>query len=258
MQEGTNTMKTLSMFLVMGVVIAATPLVASAGDVTPEVIFGSGNSNGSWTIDRANGVELALRGKLRHNASGLPENTFNWDGAHTYTFNPGVAPTQSFPTAEWSFEWSINSDYLGTFARSLDDLTYELSMTSTTGVSFVGFDPINGVNPGVGVGAWDHAIGDNSTPNGGGSVAANAPAYASLIGANNVAQNSWKPHWFSATFNPETPGDYFFTLKAFDGSTQIAQTDMTVTVVPLPPAAWMGLGLLGGLGLLRRRRRRDA
>ncbi len=34
--------------------------------------------------------------------------------------------------------------------------------------------------------------------------------------------------------------------------------DLGPPVVPLPPAAWMGLGLLGGLGLLRRRRRRDA
>jgi hypothetical protein len=30
------------------------------------------------------GVEVALRGKLRYNAAGDPENTFNYDGDHTY------------------------------------------------------------------------------------------------------------------------------------------------------------------------------
>lgn len=63
-------------------------------NVTPDVIYGSGNANGSWTVDRSNGVELGLRGKLRHNAAGAPENTFNSNGNGTYSFAAGVAPTQ--------------------------------------------------------------------------------------------------------------------------------------------------------------------
>ena len=93
------------------------------------------------TTDRAGGIELGLRAKLRHNASGLPENTFNSNGDGTYTFDAGVAPTQSYPTAEWSFEWSINSDYDGSSSLLLDDLTYELSMTSSTGAYITAFDP---------------------------------------------------------------------------------------------------------------------
>lgn len=42
------------------------------GDVTPDVIFGTGNANGGFTIQRSAGVELALRGKLRENANGDP------------------------------------------------------------------------------------------------------------------------------------------------------------------------------------------
>jgi hypothetical protein len=43
-------------------------------DVTPDVIFGSGNANGAFTIDQSNGIELGLRGKLRFDASNQPEN----------------------------------------------------------------------------------------------------------------------------------------------------------------------------------------
>jgi hypothetical protein len=42
--------------------------------VTPDVIFGSGNLNGAFTTDRQNGIEIGLRGKLRHDATGQPQN----------------------------------------------------------------------------------------------------------------------------------------------------------------------------------------
>ncbi|MEQ8837455.1 MAG: hypothetical protein RID07_11680, partial [Lacipirellulaceae bacterium] len=94
--------------LVLSAVIAvalggsASAVTSFDQNVTPDVIFGSGNANGGFTVDTDNGVELGLRAKLRHNAVGAPENTFNSNGDGTYTFKSGVAPTQSFPTAEWS------------------------------------------------------------------------------------------------------------------------------------------------------------
>ncbi|MFT5450479.1 MAG: hypothetical protein ACI9DC_005687, partial [Gammaproteobacteria bacterium] len=39
--------------------------------------------------DRVNGVELGLRGKLRHNATGAPENTFNSNADGTFSFAAG-------------------------------------------------------------------------------------------------------------------------------------------------------------------------
>lgn len=225
-------------------------------NVTPDVIFGSGNANGAFTTDRANGVEVGLRGKLRHNASGLPENTFNSNGDGTYSFNAGVAPTQSFPTAEWSFEWSINSDYDGSTGINLDGLTYTLGLDSDPGLgqSFLTFDPINDVNGATGTVQWDHAIGNNTTGNGGGTAisnsTANAPGYATLIAGNNVAQNSWKPHWFISGFDPTLDGQYDFYLAASDSSGQLARTDMSIIVgagasaVPVPGTiALVGLGL---------------
>ena len=191
-------------------------------NVTPEVIFGSGNVNGSFTTDTTNNVQLGLRGKLRHNAAGAPENTFNSNGDGTYSFDAGVAPTQSSPTAVWSYEWSINSDVAGG-SRSLNELTYMLGLDSDPGAgqSWTMFDPIN-------LPYADHAIGDNSTGNGGGTSAADPGAYLSLIDGNNVAQNSWKPHWLIPGFDPTVDGQYDFFLSASDSTGQLADRKSVV------------------------------
>lgn len=225
-------------------------------NVTPDAIFGSGNANGSFTVDRDNGIELGLRGKLRHNASGNPENTFNSNGDGTYSFETGVAPTQSFPVGVWSFEWSINTDYDGNSGLNLNDLTYALGYDSdpSTGTVFSMFDPIN-------LEFADHAIGDNSTGNGGGAVAGDSADYSNLIAGNNVAQNSWKAHWFLDSFDPTLDGTYDFYLEAFENENSLARTEMQVIVgqggaAPIPePTTWIlfGMGFLG-IGLLGRKK----
>ena len=234
----------VTMFLAAGG--AAQAAISYDQDVTPNVIFGDGNANGSFTVDQANGVELGLRAKLRHDATGQPQNTFNSNGDGTYTFNAGVAPTQSSPTAEWSFEWTINTNYDDSTTWNLGDLTYELAMTSSTASSFAAFDPIN-------QSFADHAIGDNDTTEADNFEAADETQYTSLIAGYNVAQNSWKPHWFDGTnFDPTLTGTYTFTLKAFDsGSNLVASDAMTVNVVPEPTT----MCLLGLGGLLLRKRK---
>lgn len=227
-------------------------------NVTGDVIFGSGNANGSFTTDRNNGVELGLRAKLRHNAAGSPENTFNSNGDGTYSFASGVAPTQVFPTAVWSLEWSINSDSSTMpIGRNLSGLTYLLSIDSDPSAStnFMGFDPIN-------VPFADHAIGTNSTTNGGGTVAPDAGTYATLIGNNNLAQNSWKAHWImTPMFDPTADGIYDFQLQAFDGTAELASTNIQVLVgdvgvVPEPMSllVWSMLGVAGLVTGCRRQR----
>jgi PEP-CTERM motif len=222
-------------------------------NVTPDVIFGSGNANGSFTTDRANGVELALRGKLRHNAAGNPENTFNSNGDGTYTFQAGVAPTQSFPTAEWSFEWSINSNFDGS-GVNLDALTYVMGIDTDpgAGTAFLTFDPINVVSPDF----FDHSIGDNSTTDITDSVAGDFATYSALIANNNVAQNSWKPHWFNGGFDPTVTGTYDFYITASNGGGELARVDAQIIVVPEP--ASMALLGLGGLAMFKRGAKRHA
>ena len=80
-------MKNLKTIAGAAAFVAATSLAGAAfadiefdQDVTPDVIFGTGNDNGAFTTDRRNGVEIGLRGKLRFNGVGQPENTFNSNG----------------------------------------------------------------------------------------------------------------------------------------------------------------------------------
>ncbi|MDM4015521.1 PEP-CTERM sorting domain-containing protein [Roseiconus lacunae] len=254
---------------------ATLTLPASAGvmhdqNVTPDVIFGSGNVNGSFTVDRNNGVELGMRGKLRHNASGAPENTFNSNGDGTFSFNAGVAPTQSSPTPEWSVEWSINTNFDGTSGWNLNDLTYELGVDSnpTSATTFSTFDPIFGANGSAGSRVqWDHAIGNNLTGNGDGTSIPNAsndePGYADLIDQNNVAQQSWKAHWYGISgFDPTIDGTYDFYLAAFDDTTEVARTQIQIivgaggAVVP-EPGTMLSFAIIGliGCGPMSRRRR---
>lgn len=246
----------LALLAVIPAGVHASPLYDQ--DVTPGVIYGSGNANGSYTVDRNNNVELGLRAKLRHNAAGAPENTFNSNGDGTYSFAAGVAPTQSAPTAIWSFDWSINTALDGQSSRTLSGLTYQLGIDYNPGFGtlFTTFDPIN-------LPYGDHAIGNNATGDGDGTVAADGTEYGALISANNVAQNSWKPHWFIGGFgfDPTLDGTYDFYLAAFDGSTELARTSMQVIVgagataaVPAPaPLVLFGFGLLA-LGVARRRK----
>lgn len=228
-------------------------------DVTPDVIFGAGNDNGSFTVNRDNGLELGLRGKLRFNSSNQPENTFNSNGDGTYSFAAGTPPSGfgfalgSPTTPIWNFEWSINSDYQGTTGQALSSYDYQLDIDFDAGIgqNFLSFDPINTLYA-------DHAIGDNATGNGGGSVASNSAAYLNLIANNNVAQNSWSMEFFNDApfdiFDPTVDGTYDFRLTAFEKGTktQLAQTQMQIIVgqgatdVP-EPASLLGLATIGAV-----------
>ena len=61
----------LSTTLALGCFLS-TSVMATTFDanVTSDVIFGSGNVNGGFTVDQSNGVEIGLRGKLRYDLAG--------------------------------------------------------------------------------------------------------------------------------------------------------------------------------------------
>ena len=81
----------MKIFAIMTAATVAASSPALAASITPDVIFGSGNANGSFTVSTLNRnsgtVELGLRAKLRYDENGNPQNTFNYDGVDTYSFS---------------------------------------------------------------------------------------------------------------------------------------------------------------------------
>ena len=209
------------------------------GDVTPNVIFGSGNGNGGYTLARTNGVELGLRGKIRFP---VPANVYNSNFDGTYTFLAGVFSPPDRP--QWNFEWSVNTDYKGTSGKKLDDYTYllEMDFDPGAGTDFLAWDhisapvaPIPHVPPTlVPGGFYDHSMGDNTTPNSGGFEANSIASYASQLATYNVAQNSWRYLFYAGpgySFDATKIGRYDLRLTAFDGITVAAQVAAQIKVV---------------------------
>ncbi|WP_428522075.1 hypothetical protein [Roseibium sp.] len=223
-------------------------------DVTPEIIFGSGNANGSFTtsiVDNTDhSLELGIRGKLRFDSNNQPAGIYNSNGDGTFTFDAAIAPggfsfdANSPTTPVWNFEFAVNTDLDGGSGKVLSDYTYVLELDSdpTIDTNFLTFDPII-----TDLGA-DHAIGDNSTGNGAGQTARvatviDADLYQQLIDANNVAQQSWNYEFFNdgadnplATFDPTDEGIYTIKLSAYDGGDLVNVVSINmVTEAPVVP-----------------------
>ncbi|MEX0323085.1 MAG: PEP-CTERM sorting domain-containing protein [Puniceicoccaceae bacterium] len=260
------------LLLVIGSSLCAQVTTLYDQDITPDVIFGSGNANGFFTVDQDNGVELGLRAKLRFDATNSPQNIFNSNGDGTYTFQAGLPPTGfawapgSTSTALWNFEWSINSNYDGSSSYNLDDLFYtiDIDFDPSAATNFLSFDPINIAETATKNYA-DHSIGDNTTGNGLGTEATDRTTYLPLIANNNVAQNSWNMEFFDDAlngfpFNGNTTGVYTFRLTAFDSSNNVlAQASIDVLAVP-EPSTYAAISLvicIAGMIIRRRIRRKN-
>lgn len=227
----------LATSLTVGVGMAS----ATPGHVTPDVIFGSGNANGGFTIvdNPGLGLELGLRAKLRYDLTGQPQNIFNWDGVNTYRFNPnqGNPPGNQ---AIWNYEWSINSNFNGE-GGNLNNFSYNISITGPGISTGILVNPYNPFSAGIlGVGARTSTVGTNDTVNGGG-VNFTGGCTGSLLNLTcgappsnfNVAQNSYNIGFFpSPADDPQAEGLYSVTLSALSGGNTVLSNTIFIEVVP--------------------------
>lgn len=238
-------------------------------NVTNSVIFGSGNQNGGFTTDRANGIEIGLRGKLRFDANNQPQPIYNSNGDGSYDFDAGApSPGYGFApnnpqTAKWNVDWSINSSFEDG-QTSLAEYVYlfEIDGDPTGGVDFATvFDPL-------GIGLRDHSFGNNLTADNAGVETDDQSTYDLLRNSSNLVQNSFNYLFLAqglsqlSNFDPNATGTYTVRLSALDapGGNLLAQSsiDIQVNAVPLPAAAPLYLLALAGSGFLLRRRRKAA
>lgn len=204
-------------------------------NITPDVIFGSGNANGSFTTSRNNGIEVGIRAKIPF------VGTVNSNGDGTYSYTLVEAATA------WNFDYSINTNFDGSTGLNLDQFTYELGLDSDPGLgtNYLIFDNVTPNVAPLNAPFYDHSIGDNSTANGMGTEATDNATYTALLANNNVLQQSWRYAFFTIapldTYDVSIPGTYAVYLLARDsGGTVVSRVDIQVLIggapAVLPPA----------------------
>ena len=215
------------------------------------------NTNFLYTNQTVNGKSLTvgLRASPYYTGdNGLP----SYVGSNTFRVQAGttvpVANAGQYfdPNApRWGFNWSISMDG-DRSDTALNGLWWSMRIT--------------GPNSSGGTGNWGTQLGGMVNLGGGatGSPATNYSKASWQLGYNFFPLSSQNTPgvgqsglWDGLQFNPNTQGDYQFTIDIRQGQNPygavVGSTTMTVSVIPAPGA----LALLGAAGLVGARRRRD-
>lgn len=223
-----------------------------AGTITPDIIFGSGNSNRGFTVETVGDLELGLRAKQRYTA---PNDAIGagiiQDAAGNYLFD---STGQSVPANRsiWNFDWSINTDTAdGSTALDAYDFSISVDFDPSAAENLVTYDPLSAISTG-------YYLGTNASGNGSAGFDSGGDEDFSQF---NVAQNS-----VNMGFLPGAPlgaGQYSVSLSAFSAGNLVASTRINVYVdtqpapVPLPAGALLLPVGLGAFALMRRRQRQN-
>ena len=231
-----------------------TPTFDSFGALPQATFGGSGIPNDAVSITRftmANGdeVTLGLSATPRFSNPALSN-----DGAGTFTAGAGAndgIPGNAGTAATWNFSM---------FA-SIEPGTGQTTATTTfaeIGLSlYYDFDPAAGTDDAemgfIDLAAFEQLV-EPSALDGPGLFEESQNATFGYLAVDNLFFN-FAPDF--ATFDPNAPGEYSFAMRAFDRDFAY-EASMNVNVVgtspvPLPASAFLLLGALGGLGLMRRK-----
>jgi len=216
-------------------------------DVTPDVFYGTGNSNGGWTVDLQNNIELGLR---THRRTPAPSSETGSNGDGTYSWESGLIDGKS----SWNYDFSININQDGTGSTLFDDVVVLLLIDTdpSAGVTYIALDALAFWTDNT---YGTNLSGPNSTDNASASAAVNADRGVSS--GYYIAQNSQNFAWTGLDATIAGTWDFRLVVSNLNGEF-LADTSMQVLVdggaaqVPVPGTmALFGLGLLG-LGYGRR------
>lgn len=223
---------------------AHSALLNGTGNVTPDVIYGTGgNLNGSFTGQTANNIEVGMRAKLRF----PPSNIFNYDGVSTYSFVNGGNPANR---SVFNFDWAVNVDQSGLSGKMLSDFDYLFSFDTdaSAGIAYTTIDPFNTA------GYFDHSLGTNATVGNTGVEFGSVAALQTAMSSFNIAQQS-SNLGFGFSLDPDASGMYSFRFQVLDkGTTNVLASSEIQVQVPVPPTLPLVLAALGLMGFVLRRK----
>lgn len=224
MLKGTYTMKHIAILSAAALGVAAfsvTPALATTSldaNLTNGVYFGGGNSNGHFTVETDNGIELGLRGKVPYGALITPV-------GNVYNFNLGDTIGIDFSYDGGGDNHLANLGAKGTSFITITNLT-------TNGVA--GFNPF--------------LIPDNTIASFDGIQNSEALNFGFLNGASSFNVGN-------INYNANTPTTYKVTWQFGDMTNTIYLDQGGAGAVP-EPATWalmlMGIAVVGGA--MRRRK----